>query len=81
MTDAGEQARAAHAHFLRARSLIADPALMDVVAGFALLASAVESLAARQAEMKQALEFTCEKANRHSSPSADLMTTGQRDHQ
>lgn len=53
MTEAAHQARAANAHFLRARISISDPALMDVVAGFAVLANAVEALAVQLEDMKQ----------------------------
>jgi hypothetical protein len=57
MTEAAHQARAANAHFLRARSSISDPALMDVVAGFSVLAIAVEALAVQLADMKKGLLF------------------------
>ncbi|HXA88033.1 MAG TPA: hypothetical protein VNW96_05560 [Mycobacterium sp.] len=57
MTEAVHQARAANAHFLRARSSISDAALMDVVAGFAVLASAVEALAVQLADMKKGFLF------------------------
>jgi hypothetical protein len=57
VNEAADQARAANAHFLRARVSISDPALMDVVAGFAVLANAVEALAVQLADMKQGFLF------------------------
>lgn len=61
MTEAADQARAANAHFLRARISISDPALMDVVAGFAVVANAVEALAVQLGDMKQGFLFMGEK--------------------
>lgn len=57
MTEAADQARAAHGHFLRARASVSDPALMDMVAGFAVLANAVEALAVQLADLKQGLQL------------------------
>jgi hypothetical protein len=58
MTEAADQARAAKAHFLRARISISDPALMEMVAGFAVLANALEALAVQLADMKQSTPAT-----------------------
>jgi hypothetical protein len=57
MIEAADQARAANAHFLRARISISDPALMELVTGFAVLANAVEALAVQLADMKKGFLF------------------------
>jgi hypothetical protein len=61
MTKAADQARAANAHFLRARVSVSDSTLMEMVAGFAVLASAVEALAVQLADMKQEFSLISEK--------------------
>jgi hypothetical protein len=53
MTEAAHHARAANTHFLRARSSIADPTVMELIAGFAVLATAVEALAVQLDDMKK----------------------------
>jgi hypothetical protein len=61
MTKAADQARAANAHFLRARVSVSDSTLMEMVAGFAVLASAVEALAVQLGDMEQDFSSICEK--------------------
>jgi hypothetical protein len=61
MTEAADRAREANTHFLRARASIADPTVMELIAGCAALATAVEALAVELDNMKQGFPVICEK--------------------
>jgi uncharacterized protein (DUF2141 family) len=63
MTEAADRAREANAHFLRARVSIVDPTVMELIAGCAVLATAIEALAVELHDMKQKSGFICEKSH------------------
>jgi hypothetical protein len=62
MNDAVDRAKVASAHFLRARVSTSEPALKELITGFAALVNAVEALAVQLADTNQRFLFISEKS-------------------